>query len=294
METLTPEMFRQFYEQFAIARAGSAPEIARTEDRTIPGPHGDIPVRIYTPEGTTPLPVVVYFHGGGWVLGSIASHDTSCRSIANASGAIVISVDYRLAPESKFPKPLDDAFAAAEWIAENAESFGGDSQRMAIAGDSAGGNLATVVSMRARDAGSPRILFQVLVYPVIDYNFDTPSYIQNAEGYALTRAVMIWFWGHYLNNADEGQNPLCSPMRAPDLSGLPPALIITAEFDPLRDEGEAYAKRLIESGVPVEYTCYDGMIHTFFGIAGLDKAKEALGQVGRALKEAFGTKERHG
>lgn len=262
--------------------------MAKTEDRRVPGYGGWIPIRIYVPEAAQTLPVLVYYHGGGWVLGDLGTHDGITTAIAKAAGCIVVSVAYRLAPEHKFPAAVDDAYAAARWVVDNAESFGGDPQRVAVGGDSAGGNLAAVVALMARDRGVFQPVFQVLIYPVTDFNFNTPSYLQNAEGYLLTREDMRWFWGHYLAHAEDGDHPYASPLRAADLGRLPPALVITAEFDPLRDEGEAYAARLRQAGVPVTSHRYDGMIHGFFRhLARFDKARAALGEVAGALRQVF-------
>ncbi len=285
--TLTPDEARR---QAAARRAAMPPgdPVARVLDLSAPGAAGDIPIRAYLPEGGLPLPVVVFFHGGGWVIGSIESHDATCRSLANASGCMILSVEYRLAPEDKFPAAADDAYAAAKWAAEHAAEFGGDSARLAVAGDSAGGNLAAVVALMAKERGGPSLSFQLLIYPVTDFKLDTPSYVENAEGYFLTRDSMHWFWKHYLQSDDDGAHPFASPLRAGDLSGLPPALVMTAEFDPLRDEGEAYAERMRQAGVPVVATRYDGMIHGFFGMSlVLDKAKLAVREAGDALRDAL-------
>jgi acetyl esterase len=266
--------------------------IKQVEDREIPGSEGTIPVRIYTPEGAGPFPVLVYFHGGGWVICNLDTHDDTCRRLANQAGCIVVSVDYRLAPEHKFPAAAEDCYAATCWVAENAGSSNGDPTRLAIGGDSAGGNLTAVVSLMARDRGSPPLVFQLLIYPVTDYHTPgTPSYQENAEGYFLTRDDMIWFWNHYLNDESEAKHPYASPLQAPDLSNLPPALVITAEFDPLRDEGERYAERLRKAGVPVVLKRYDGMIHGFFGMyAMVDRSKEANAEAAEALHAAFAGK----
>ena len=268
---------------------GEPPPIANVAERSIPGPAGPIPIRVYTPDGSAPFGVVVYFHGGGWVAGNLDTHDDICRALANEAGCVVASIDYRLAPEHKFPAAAEDAYAATCWVAEHAAEIGGDPARLAVGGDSAGGNLTAMVALMARDRRGPAIAHQLLIYPVTDYSFDTPSYRDNAEGYLLTRAGMEWYWGHYLASDADGDNPYASPLRARDLGGLPPALVITAEYDPLRDEGEAYAKRLREAGVPVMSTCYPGMIHSFFGqFQLLDQGKEAIRQAGGALKAAFG------
>lgn len=275
-------------EQMKAFPAPPGQPVAKVEDLTATGPHGPIPVRAYTPEGSGPFPCLVYFHGGGWVIGDIETHDGSCRELCNAAGCVVVSVDYRLAPEHKFPAAADDCFAALKWVAANVASLNVDASRLAVGGDSAGGNLSAVVALDARDAGGPPLRFQLLVYPVTDHNYATGSYSSNADGYLLTKAGMEWFWDHYLPDAASGADHRASPLRAKDLKGLPPALVITAEFDPLRDEGEAYAARLREAGVPTTLTRYDGMIHGFFGMTALlDKAKAAVNQSAEALKTAF-------
>ena len=276
----------------AMAALQGEPEpIARVENRNIPGPAGAIPVRIYTPSGDAPLPVLVYYNGGGWVIGSLETHDGTCRSLANAAGCVVVSVDYRLAPEHKFPAAAEDAYAAAVWIAEHAAALGADAARLAVGGDSAGGNLAAVVSLMARDRGTPRLVYQLLVYPVTDGACDTASYEENADGYFLTRDMMRWFWNHYLAAAGDRRDPYHSPLRAARFNGLPPALVITAEFDPLRDEGEAYAERLRAAGVPVQLTRYHGLVHGFFGLgAVLDQAKTAMAEASGGLRAAFASR----
>jgi acetyl esterase/lipase len=204
------------------------------------------------------------------VFGNLDTHDAVCRALAKESGAVVISVDYRLAPEHKFPAAVDDSYAATVWIAANADRLGIDKHRIAVGGDSAGGNLATVIAMRCRDAGGPALAAQVLIYPVTDVStFETGSHRELGEGYFLTRAAMEWFTGHYLASADQKRHREASPLLATNLSGLPPALVITAEFDPLRDEGEAYAQRLKQAGVPVTVTRYPGMIHGFVSMQGV-------------------------
>lgn len=256
------------------------------EDRAIPAAHGSIPVRIYRPSAEGTLPALVYFHGGGWVIGDLDGSDNNCRLMAEQSGHVVVSVDYRLAPEAKFPAASDDCYTATKWVAENAASLGIDPTRIAVGGDSAGGHLAAVVSLMARDQGGPSVAFQLLIYPVTDYRFDTGSYQANANGYLLSKDMMVAFWDHYLNSPADADNPIASPLRAKDLSNLPPALVITAEFDPLRDEGEAYALRLKEAGNRVELTRYDGMIHGFFGNPVLDQGMAALAQASKALAAA--------
>ncbi len=264
------------------------PEVGKVEDRTIPGPAGEIPVRIYTPEGSGPFPGLAWFHGGGWVVGDLDTADSSARNLCALANCVVVSVDYRLAPETKFPGAADDCYAATQWLAANAGSLNVDGSRIATGGDSAGGNLSAAVSLMSRDKGGCELVFQLLVYPVTERNFDNVSYIQNGEGYSLTRDGMIWFWDHYLASDADAVNPYAAPMHASDLSGLPPALVITAEYDPLRDEGEAYARKLAEAGVSTTCTRYDGMIHGFFGMpAAVDRAKDAVNQAASCLREAF-------
>lgn len=256
----TPAEARAAIAGFAAMQAG-APEPARIENRTVPGPAGDIPVRVYASEGEN-LPVVMFFHGGGWVLGDIESHDGTCKQLlAELGEGVVVSVHYRLAPEDKYPAAADDCYAASAWVAENGAEIGADGSRMAVCGDSAGGNLSAVVAQMARDKGGPSISAQVLHVPVTDHNYSYPSYTENAEGLLLTRASMVWFWDHYLPNAEAGHEAYASPIQADDLSGLPPALVQTAEYDPLRDEGEAYAAALAAAGNDVTARRYDGVVH---------------------------------
>lgn len=241
---------------------GEPEPVAFVEDGVAIGSDGRrIPVRFYRPEIPAPRPTIVYFHGGGWVTGSIATHDNLCRAMANTAKALVISVEYRLAPEHKFPEPMNDAYEATAWVARNARALGAG--RLAVAGDSAGGNLAAAVALLARDRGGPRVDYQMLLYPIVDHDFDRPSYHRCADGYLLSRDDMIWFWGHYLADPADGRRPLASPLRAPSLAGLPPSLVVTAEYDPLYDEGNAYADRLMAEGVPTTHLAYDGMIHGF-------------------------------
>jgi len=267
---------------------GEVEAVAQVDDRTVPGPAGDIPVRLYRPASDRPLPLLVYFHGGGWVIGGLESHDGVCRSLANAAGCAVLSVDYRLAPEHKFPAAVDDCYAAASWAVANAATLGADATRIGVGGDSAGGTLSAVVAQLARDRGGPALRFQLLVYPATEAAFDTPSYRENAAGYFLEVDGMRWFYDHYLRSDADRADPRASPLRARDLRGLPAALVITAEFDPLRDEAEAYAARLREAGVPVTLTRYHGMIHGFFGMAPLlDQGKQAIAEAAAALRAAL-------
>ena len=264
------------------------PSIKKVENRIANVGGAKLPVRIYTPEGNGPLPILVFFHGGGWVIGDLDTHDGPCRALANGVGCVVISVDYRLAPEHKFPTAAEDCYGATKWAAMNAASFGGDPTRIAVGGDSAGGNLAAAVAQMATDRGAPTLKYQLLIYPVTNYAYDTGSYKSNGEGYLLTKGSMEWFWNHYLRNPNDGENPYASPLRGQRLSNLPPAWVFTAEFDPLRDEGEAYAKRMKDAGVTVEYTEYKGMIHGFFSLGHIfDQGKKAVADACTKLKAAF-------
>ena len=262
-------------------------EVGSVQAQQIPGAAGDIPIRIYTPDGEGPSPIVLMFHGGGWVIGDLVTADAQSREVCRGADAIVISVDYRLAPEHKFPAAADDCFAALKRAYANAQHFGGDSTRLAVAGDSAGGNLAAVVAQMAKEAG-PDLRFQLLVYPATDGSrFDTESYIANADGYMLTLDSMRWFWDHYAD-AEQRLDPRASPLLAKDLSGLPPAMIMTAEYDPLRDEGEAYGARLANAGVIVETIRYDGFIHGFFAqTQTVSATRPAMQKACDALKSAL-------
>ncbi|MBT2507694.1 alpha/beta hydrolase [Streptomyces sp. ISL-98] len=272
------------------ADAGTPEPVLQVLDESIPGPAGTLPVRIYRPDaGQGPLPVLVYFFGGGWTLGSIETSDAICRSLANAAGCLTIAVGYRLAPENKFPAALQDCFAALRWTTEHAARLGADASRIAVGGDSAGGNLAAAITLMARDAGGPSILAQLLVYPNTDYRADTPSRRENTDPLLFNDKSVQWYWDNYLTSPEDGRNPLVSPLRATSHAGLPQALVITAEYDPLRDEGEQYAQRLRDSGVPVESTRYPGVAHGFFAMAGvLDAGSRALEQAAAYLRTAFG------
>jgi acetyl esterase len=267
--------------------------VAHVENRMVPGPDGDIPVRLYTPQGPGPFPVLIFFHGGGWVIGDLETYDELCRTLTNGAECIVVSVDYRLAPEHKFPAGPEDCYAATQWVATHATQLNGDPSRVAIGGDSAGGNLAAVVAQMARDREGPRLVFQLLIYPMTNFTADTPSLKENAEGYLMTAEDIKWFLKQYLNNEEEKKNPLASPMLVTDLSGLPPALIITAEYDPLRDDGELYGERLKEAAVPVTVSRYSGMIHAFVSMAMfLDQGKQAITEICAALQAAFRASQR--
>lgn len=269
---------------------GRPPDLAGVADREVPGPGGSLPVRVYTPESGTVFPVVVYFHGGGWFMGDIDTHDVVCRKLAIAVSSIVVSVEYRLAPENPFPAAVDDAYAAVLWVSGNAGTFGGDPARIAVAGDSAGANLAAVVSQIARDRQGPRLACQVLFYPAIDESrFDTKSHVDFAEGYYLTRKYLEIFRSLYAPDRADWTSPLVSPLLAPSLANLPPAVVVTAGFDPLRDEGETYAERLEASGVPVVHKRYQGMLHGFLTLDRLfPQADDAISLAAAELKRLFG------
>jgi len=286
IESLSPAEARQAAIDALKPVAGQPEEIGRVEDLRIPHPERPIPIRIYTPAAEGPFPCLLYFHGGGWVLCDLDTHDAVCRAIARRAGAVVVAVDYRLSPEYKFPAAVEDGYAATEWVVANAARLSVDPRRIAVGGDSAGGNLSAVMCLKSRDEGGPALALQVLVYPVTNLaSFDTPSYREFAEGYYLTRAEMEWFRGHYLARTEDAQSPYASPLLAPDLCGLPPALVITAECDTLRDEGEAYARRLAEAGVEVACTRYAGMIHPFFSLGGVfSQGRRAIEQVAAAVR----------
>ncbi|MBO4209034.1 alpha/beta hydrolase [Micromonospora echinofusca] len=274
------------------AAAGAGEPVHQVTDRTLPGPDGDLPVRVYRPAGTDPQPALVYFFGGGWTLGSIDTADGICRRLANAVPCTVVTVGYRLAPEHRFPSAVYDCYAAAEWVAANAGDLGVDPDRIAVGGDSAGGNLTAAVALLARERGGPALAGQVMVYPNTRYGAETPSMQGDADPYLFNRHSVDWYWGHYLADPADGRHPLASPLLADDLTGLPPALVVTAEYDPLRDEGEQYAQRLAEAGVPTELTRYDGMIHGFFAMSGvLDGGARAQAQVADWLRDRFGRRD---
>jgi acetyl esterase len=284
---------RRRIEEMQPAQTVEPPPVARVENRSIPGPEGEIAVRIYWPAGSGggPLPGVVFFHGGGWVICGLDSHDGTCRAVANGVDAVVVSVDYRLAPETKFPGAVDDCLAATRWVADHAGELGVDPGRLAVAGDSAGGNLTAAVALRARDEGGPALAYQAMIYPVVDSSAtrnDYPSKTENATGYFLTGDAMEWYRAQYLRDDADGDHPHCSPLLATSLAGLPPAFVITAEFDPLRDEGEVYAERLVAAGVPTEVYRAAGMFHGFFGMdAVLDGAKQAQALLFDSMRAAL-------
>ncbi len=278
------EKQRGWMESLARSQMGIPRTVYRVEDRVIPGPEGQVPIRVYTPEGQGPLPVLVYFHGGAFTMGSIATEDAPCRAMANGAGCIVVSVEYRLAPEHRFPAGVEDCYAATRWVADHAPDLRGDSGRIAVGGASAGGNLAAVVALMARDRGGPSLVYQLLMYPVTSCAFDTASHRECGQGYMLTTEAMKQNWSLYLRDEADGRHPYASPLQADDLSGLPPALVITAEFDPLRDEGEAYALRMQEAGVPASCRRFDGLLH---GGLPAETSREPLEHAVASLRRAF-------
>ena len=272
-----------------IPMLGQPEEIYKVEDREIPGPAGTIPVRLYWPENSTPRPVVLCFHGGGMVAGTIEVFDNICRALTNRADCICISVEYRLAPENKFPVPLEDCYAALVWATRHAAEFGGDPARIAILGESAGANLAAGLALLARDRGGPALAFQGLVYPPLEYPIPgSPSMQELGKDYGLTQLDIQWCAEQYMQSEADRQNPYCLPATASDLGGLPPALVITAEFDPLRDEGEAYAARLREAGVTATARRYPGVLHGFYLLTTLiEPSKQSLDDTVTALRAAF-------
>lgn len=281
---LTPEQAREVYRMMRPANPDLP--VGTVQDRRIPGPAGEIPLRIYHPEGSGPFPVFVNFHGGGWVIGDLDTADAISRDICRSARCVVVSVDYRLAPEHRYPAAVDDSFAATRWVAENTAELNGNG-RLAVGGESAGGNLAAAVCLRARDEGGPRIDFQLLLYPVTDCDLGGGSYQENATGYLLETQTMAWFWDQYCPDVETRNQPLASPLRA-QLANLPPAVVLTAEFDPLRDEGEAYAAALAAAGNQAESRRFDGLVHDFCAMAQVFQSsrkgfEEAVGALTRAF-----------
>lgn len=286
MSSLSPADARAAY--LAMQAPALELTLAKVEDRTIDGPEGPIGIRIYTPEGPGPFPLHVHYHGGGWVIGDLDTHDRDCRTLAREAGCIVVAVDYRLAPEHAFPAAPEDCYAATCWAADHAESLGARSGAITVGGDSAGGNLAAVVCLIAKARGGPHIALQLLIYPVTDHDFTLPSYTENGEGYLLTLETMQWFWDLYCPLEQRDDWRAC-PSKAASLEGLPEAVIMTAQYDPLRDEGHAYGDALKAAGVPVTVKCFDGMIHSFFSLAHLiPAAQDAVTMAVDALRRAHG------
>jgi len=287
-ETVSPAEARQLYLAGRVVSNPEPPELESARPLSIPAPHGSIPARIYTPKRLRKTdglsPCLVFFHGGGWVIGDLDSHDVVCRKLAHEGELIVISVDYRLAPEHKFPAAVDDAIAATQWVADNASQFGIDAARISVGGDSAGGNLAAVVALAARDRSGPKLAGQVLIYPATDFAMKHPSHAEPETSILLTHSVIKWFCNHYLGDADI-DDWRASPARAKTLAGLPPAYVLTAGGDPLRDEGDEYAKRLKQDGVPITYRHFSGQFHGFFTMGKLlNQANIAASEISAWLK----------
>ena len=288
LTSMDPPAARRMMAQMARMTAPGPAEVTAA-DRVIPGPEGDIPARSYVPDGKGPFPLLVWFHGGGWVIGDLETADSTCRELAQRAEVVVLSVDYRLAPEHRYPAAPEDCYAALTWAVEHAADLGADPARLAIGGDSAGGNLTAAVALMAHQRGGPSARFQLLVYPATDARMSYPSMSENGEGYMLTAESMRWFYDHYIGEHDP-EDPIVSPIYASgeDLGALPPALVITAGYDPLRDEGEAFGLRLEQAGVPVKVSRYDGQLHGFFGMRGIiDDADTALEEAADALRQAL-------
>jgi acetyl esterase len=296
IEAMSPAEARAQMEATAVSRKAEALPVGRVEEREIPGPAGPLRVRLYWPnlagDGAGPVPAIAYYHGGGHVIGSLDTHDLIARNLCAGAGALVASVDYRMGPEHRFPAAVDDSFAALEWLHRNAASLGADPGRLGVHGDSAGANLAAVAALLARDAGGPKLRLQSLVYPVADYTLTSASYRKFAEGYGLlTGSAMAWFREHYLRSPQDAQDWRASPIKAADLAGVAPALIVTAECDVLHDEGAFYADALRRAGVAVEYREYPGMIHGFLGMVPVvDDAMTAQRVIWTAFTRAFADK----
>jgi len=291
-ETLTPSEAREFYRAGRRVLQPEPPEVAEVRNLQAPAPQGDIPLRLYRGIGTergAALPALIYFHGGGWVMGDLDTHDGVCRLIANAAGIAVISVDYRLAPEHKFPAAVDDAVTATEWIAAHGATLGIDASRLAVGGDSAGGNIAAVVALVARDRGGPRLRFQLLLYPATDFVVSDAPQRERFEGFPLNVVTMNWFRDHYLRGTGDYGDWRASPLRAPDLSRLPWAYVLTVGFDPLHAEGALYARRLQETGIPVRHRHVERQMHGFLTMGKIiAAAKPATEEAAAAVKAALG------
>jgi len=288
-KNLTVQQNRNKFNADTMLGHGTPEKIASIKNMTIPGAGGEIPIRIYTPGGKTPFPVVMYYHGGGWMSGNLETHDVICRALAAKTSAVVVAVDYRLAPEHKFPAGVNDCYDALVWASKNAAGINADADRIAVAGDSAGGNLAAVVALMARDRKGPRLSYQVLVYPGTDASdLATESLKKFGRGYLFTRADLETFNSFYVTRKEEISAPYVSPALAVNHKNLPPALIITAQFDPVLSHGEIYAKKLEAAGVPVTYHCYKGVVHAFMGMdLFLPQAGEATTEIAGLLKNAF-------
>jgi acetyl esterase len=288
LETVDVATARAMYEKGAAQTAGETIALHKVEDISIPGPAGELRARLYRPGPEEKLPVLVYFHGGGFTIGSIESHDCVCRALSKEAHCLVVSVDYRLAPEHKYPAAVEDAWAACCWVVNEAEKLGADPDRVAVGGDSAGGNLAAVVCLMARDAGDLNLACQLLIYPGTDMSCSLPSHETFAEGYRLTRNLIIWFYEAYFQRDDDVTEWQASPLNARSFADLPPAFILSAGYDPLQDENRSYAYKLEGAGVAVKYSHYPDMIHGFYTMPGiLDRARQALSESAAALREAF-------
>ncbi len=288
--TLQPVQARQFYRDRRSFTQPDAPALAEVRDLSAPGPHGAIPLRLYrSAAGDKPLPALVYFHGGGWTIGDLDTHDVLCRELAQRSGGVVVAVDYRLAPEHRFPAAVDDCVAAARWVHGQAAALGIDGARLALGGDSAGGNLAAVVALTLRDEGGPQARLQLLIYPATDMRAVAPSHTTNGQGYVLTADSVNYYRGHYIADRAQWDDWRASPLLHPDLSRLPPALVITAGYDPLRDEGRQYADALSKAGVPTQYVCFERQIHGFITMGRvISEANTAVAMCAQALARALG------
>ncbi len=284
---LTPQELREVYTRERMKLQPPRPDVASARAIAIPGRAGPIAARVYVPTAkAAPRPLIVYFHGGGWVVGSLEGYDTSCRRLALRADSVVVSVDYRLAPEHPFPAAVEDAWDATVWCTSHADELGIDPRRVVVAGDSAGGTLSAVVAIMARDAGKPALALQVLIYPATDLTRESPSYVRNATGYMLTADALRWFIERYVPDVAQRADWRASPLLHPSLAGVAPALVISAEYDPLVDENEAYAKRLEAAGVPTRYACFPGMIHPFFTLGGVvDDAEAAEALIARAVAD---------
>ena len=290
VESLPVAEARAFFRGSAGALSAAPAEMARVLDRGVPGPGGDIPVRVYVPRsGSAPYPLLVYYHGGGWTIGDLDTHDSVARALAADAECIVVSVDYRMGPEHRFPAAVDDCLAAFAWVAQHAAELGGDPSRIAVGGDSAGGNLSAVVAQQTLAKGERCPDFQLLIYPVTDLAAEAESYSTFSDGFYLTRPLMRWFIANYVSDPSQRMDPRASPLRAASFAGLPPAFVLTGGYDPLRDEGKAYAERLLEAGVDVEYRNYDSLIHGFVSLAGVVReAARAFEDVVDALRLGLG------
>ena len=283
LETLPPAEARA---RFEALPALEGPPVGRVEDRMAPGPDGDVPVRVYWPEGEGPRPAFMYFHGGGWVVGSVANQDGTVRHLVRESGCVGVSVEYRMAPEHRFPTAAEDCYTATKWAADNAAALGIRPGKLAVLGVSSGGNLAAAVALMARDRATPQLAQQTLIVPVLARDFNTASYLEKADGPGLTRRRMQWYWDLYLRDESDAANPYAAPAAAESLAGLPPAIVLTAEYDVLRDEGRSYAERLQAAGIPATHLDYAGMTHLFFNRwNAIDRAREAIAFVGGELAQ---------